>query len=363
MQLRHLALPLALAAAPVQADTADALRLALAGIPLATGTFGPSFGDATVGARIIAAQDMAQRPAVFGGPAGPLLAALPPLGTIDAQADLETGWLPRLGFGPGDVAMVATWGDPPGLVTRLYLQPGAADGVPAALTARGYAEAATEIGPVLMRGAEDFAISLVDRDPSDPFGGRLGQSSRVVVAGDTVTRAAGMAPLQAAADGPFWDSRADMTAALDALDGLDEGTGILRALVLVDPMLLAAVAEPSAPQPPGIPPWSLMLMADLVLPAGEAAAAVALVYATADQAAQAGEGIAAGWTVPGQRMPRTPEEVFGPLTVSVVGEGPFVVLVTVRGSWTTEGALMNTAAQGLWNALIINDLALFAPPQ
>ena len=54
MHIRHLVLPLALISAPVQADTADALRAALAGIPQASGTFGPSFGDVEVAARVIA---------------------------------------------------------------------------------------------------------------------------------------------------------------------------------------------------------------------------------------------------------------------------------------------------------------------
>lgn len=237
MHIRHLALPLVLIAAPVQADTADALRAVLAGIPQATGTFGPSFGDAEVAARVIATQDMSERAALFGGAAGPFLLALPPLGTIDVQADVADAWPARLGFGPEDVARMATWGDPPAVVTQLHLRPGAVAGVAPALVANGYAEAATDLGPVLMRGAGEFAISLADRDPSDPFGGRLGQSSRVVIAGDVVSRAAGMEPLQALAAGPWWDSRPDMAAALDALDGLAEGTGILRALVLDDPAL------------------------------------------------------------------------------------------------------------------------------
>ncbi len=362
MQLRQIVLPIVLIAAPVQADTADALRAALAGIPQETGILGPSFGDADVAARVIAMQDMSRRAPLFSGPAGPLLQALPPLGSIEPQADIESAWPPRLGFGPADVAVVATWGDPRESVMQFHLRPGAAAGVPAVLTANGYEEAATELGPVMRRGAEDYAISLADRDPSDPFGGRLGQSSRVLIAGDVVSRAAGMAPLQAMAAGPWWDSRADMSAALDALDGLEEGTGILRALVLDDPTLLAPEVQLSDPVPPGIPPWSVMLVAETVLPAGEAGVTVALVYATANLAQAASEGIAAGWTIPGPRMRRSLEDLLGPLDLAISGNGPFVVLVSARGNWAPEGPLMNTVSQALWNAIVVDDLALFAPP-
>lgn len=126
--------------------------------------------------------------------------------------------------------------------------------------------------------------------------------------------------------------------------------------------MVLGVRLKDVPAPPGIPPWSVMVVAETVTPEGEAAANVALVYATEADAQAAVDGIAAGWTVPGQRMPRTPEEVFGAPEATVAGTGPFVVLVTVRGLWTTEGPLLNMAAQALWNAIITNDLALFAPP-
>lgn len=374
------ALLLSLAAGAAAADPAAPLRDALAGIPqgAADGTgLGPAFADVAAAAEVLAGMDLGAYDPWVAGPIGPLgLAA--PLGR-DPEPGLmaETAWPRLVGFGPDDIASVVNFGAPPEDAVRIALRPGAMAAAVPVLVANGYAEAATPFGPLLRRGDQDFAISFDSRNPDDPFGGMLGESSRVLVQGDVLIRAAGMAPLEAAMAGPFWGDRGDLAALLGALSGLPADSVILRAQLLTDQRTFmggevtalaqdfldgTAPADLALPDDAvGIPPWSLGIMADAVV-AGDPAAVFGFVYATEIQARDAAARLADGWEMPSPVSGQAPARLIGPATREIVGAGPFVLLLTATGDWSAEGAPVNQPFAQALRAVYERDLPVFGLP-
>jgi len=367
---RPLALVALALAGPVHADPAAPLRAALAAVPQLPGsTDAPGFADLDVAADVLAHRDLTGIAPFFTGPLGPLSLATPlgqgPLPTVNS----ERAWPQLVGFAPDDIRTVVNYGTPPDAALRLTLTPGVMPRVETALAASGYERLETGQGPLLRRGGEDYAISLLDRDPEDPFGGMLGQASRVLVQGDMLTRSAGMPVLEAGMTGPFWGERADLAALLDMLSDLPPGTGVMRAQLLTDQLLFARRGFPptgeDTVQPPGIPPWHMGMLVELVEGKHrDAAALMAFVYATRDLAEAALRGIEAGWTTPGPARHGSPAERIGPATLRVEGEGPFVAVLHVAGDWTTTGILRNEPFARLHRGYLEGDLPLFAaaPP-
>lgn len=355
-------------AAPLQADPAATLREALASVPmLPDATEGPGFADLTVAADVLAVRDLTGVAEYFLGPLGPISLALPLGGAPQPTTNSERAWPQLVGFAPDDIRTVVNYGTPPRAAVRLTLEPGVTSRVEVALVANGYDRVESDDGLLFRRGGADYEISLLDRNPDDPFGGMLGQASRVLVQGDILTRSAGMPAIKAGATGPFWGDRPDLAALLDTLSALPEGTRVMRAQVLADPLAFAPREfTPDAdegPAVPGIPYWSLGMLLELV--EGEthdAAALAAFVYATRDQAEEARQGVESGWTVPAPYWLDTPAERIGPAVPSIEGEGPFVLLVHVAGEWTTEGFMTNLPFRRLYEGYARRALAVFGPP-
>lgn len=374
------AVSLTLLAGLAAADPAAPLRDALAAVPQVPDTngMGPAFADAAAAAQVLAAMDLSAYDPYTAGPLGPLALAAPLGGDPELTMTAPAAWPALVGFGPADIAGVVNYGTPPDDALRLVLRPGVAAGVPAALAADGYAQADTPFGPLFLRGEQDYAISLGDRNPDDPFGGSLGQASRVLVQGDVLIRAAGMPALEAAMNGPFWGDRGDLAAILEALSALPADSVILRAQVLTDQTAFmggelsaaaagvldgsTAIEDIALPDNTlGIPPWSLGLMADVVT-ADKPAVLFAFVYATELQAREAAARATSGWQAAAPVSGRPPAETIGPATIAVAGGGPFVLTLTAAGDWPAEGMLTNLPFRRALGAFYDRDLAVFGLP-
>jgi hypothetical protein len=85
----------------------------------------------------------------------------------------------------GKVIAAFEAGSPPDALTILHGQSGFADHTPDALIPRDYTASTIEGVEVLSRG-EDFKMSIMDREPEDPFDGGMGRSYRLARTDDTV---------------------------------------------------------------------------------------------------------------------------------------------------------------------------------
>lgn len=292
-------------------------------------------------------------------------------------------WPALLGFGLGDLRQAATAGRPPDVMTVLTLDPAVIPAIGPALTATGYAPDDRLGQIVFWRGEADHAVDFNRRNPSDPFGGSLGQSSRVLVQGDMLFQAAGW-PVLAATLGEFpvvADSEG-VQALLAALDnqGLGEGA-LVRAVLLPRSESLAIAALPisldmtdeeiaaalevlgTAPDPE-VQALALAmvsgpaLIGDIASP-GEAVGLLALTFTDRTQAMAMGDHVARAWgqapsTVSGESF----SNMLGPVRVIVTGKGPFVTLLIVPG--TTGPDLRNAGFDMLHQAWLMRDM-VFLP--
>lgn len=363
------------------ADTADPLRAAIAAIPAApiTGAArdgGFRFADIAAGAAAVAALDPAALQPPFDGPDAGVFRAAPlddlPEVTVTATAD----WPPRVGFAPADMRTVLGLGVRPDTASVITLRPGLGASATAALTAAGYDRSDVPGGVLLRRGTADHAVDFAQRDPADPFGGMLGQSARILIRGDVLAWSSGMAALDHLARGPTWGERPDMAVILNALDGLPEGTLIVRAMALTDPTLFMGgsfdalvqqaleTGELPADLPPepatGVPPWSLALIADTAQGA-QSGVAIALAYPTEALARDAAARLAAGWAVPGPVSGTSPAQRIGKPAITVAGQGPFVTLVQVAGVTETAPYLRNPVFGATVAMFHARDLPQFGP--
>ncbi|NKX43870.1 hypothetical protein [Roseicyclus persicicus] len=251
-RLLSLCLSLALAAGPAAGDTAVAtLRAALAAMPRGA----------------VAAPPGTPLQVEFGEPArmGPVLDVhlahggtldLPQVGVALGRAlpaemrnyvEVLTGdgLAAATGLTPGDIGSILSVSAPPERLVMAWIAPGAAGRMVAALEATGHAVDPRGPVTVLSRGA-DFAVDFALRDPANPFGGSLGQSSRFAVA-EGVMAWAPATPLLApvlAGQGPSLADHPGLQALLAGVDAAAVGAGgLVYALALVDgpsPDLLVA---------------------------------------------------------------------------------------------------------------------------
>lgn len=225
-----------------------------------------------VGAVVIAADLDAARAAAAEEPGGTERAAWTRLDllpfALTLQAGLAGGWHRRTGFDPDDVSRVLVVSAPPVQGVALQLK-----GPPdlTALGEAGYREATRDGLTALARGGADGSMSLADRDPDDPFGGRLGAASRIAVEGASVRQSNTWPMLAALASPAPSPTLAALATALDSGDWggtpvqaqlwspLDVAPGLPPDLLAGDPAAPERLLEPGE----ALPPWSMGLAADL----------------------------------------------------------------------------------------------------
>jgi hypothetical protein len=272
---------------------------------------------------------------------------------LEVRVDGLPAWPATVGFGPNDLGQVLSFGVPPETGVVLRLSPSAARAVPGVLVANGYAPEDMGVPTLLARG-EDFGVDFAALDPGDPFSGGIGAASRVAITPDGwLWQARGWPVIdRLLAPGPTLADRPDLAALIAGLG--QEGQGALvNALILPDPLAMQA-GPPLSPdmdpallaQPPGLPDWSLALIADLQ-DGDQATGVIALAYATADQAQAGADRMLANWTgVRSMQMPRTFADLTGGTArAAVAGQGPYAALLIVT-------APMDGWMNPVWNRMV-----------
>lgn len=268
---------------------------------------------------------------------------------------LQGGWAGTVGFGPQDVARFLCTTAEPERGAILTLHAGAGDGVGGTLSERGYDQAMLGTIPVFQRGAEDFAIDPARRDPKDPFGGLIGKSSRVIVAGDEVIQTAGWALLAGLAGTAGPQGHPDLAALTQALRAPGFGAAqLLQAVVLNDQQGLATGVTGL-----GLLPWGLGLLGDLS--DGKTCHAAALFsYATEAEAEESATRLARTWpaarssATQGALADRVPVRE---ISVQRASDGRAVLIFRAQAP---EGEGGNAAYRFLAQARMMRDLAPFA---
>lgn len=372
--IRTLALTLALLPAGLAAQTSAGMRALLSGLPMI-----PAGEGVEIGYGDLAAARALDVSAINGASTDPVilqLRALPPGQMRDYVSDPARAWRRSVGFAPGDVLRIATLTAPPAHAAVIDLAPGAGAAVGPALQNSGYSQETQGALTAWAARGEDFAVNLGQRNPDDPFGGHLGRSARVQVQGDRLHYGASWPLLAALGSEPPLATQSDVTALLDALDGL-KGAGSLigatlwtdaRGLGLADP---AAIVTGQAPMPGGpAPAWGMALFADLSdgpQSTGVLALTVTLPDAAAAEALRT--HVQNGWNDrPSRTMRRTFAEMTGaPAQISVepAGAGQWVLILsqtTPTAPLTTGSPLTrNPAFARLIDAAWSADLVFLSP--
>ncbi len=358
----RLALILGLTCSPALAqDRAAVLTAHLDAVPatalaLFDGTPDIDFGDLAAATRVTATPPGGALP-IYGTALGAAdRAAIP--GIVDTI--VSAGDWPRVvGFALDDVRGWTELALPPARLTLFDIGATPPATVTDTLLSRGYLPA-DRAYPAWFRGADDFGMDLAARDPADPFGGPLGQSSRVAFLGKLLLRSPGWALIDAAmAGGDSLADRPDIAALLASLDSLPPGdAALITARLMLDPLRFGP-----APAGPALPPWSAALVADLS-DGDTAIAVIALSYATRDQAKSAANTLAARWTdVPLAQIGETlAARTAADLVVTVTGDGPFVALAHATAPVALDGGrIVNPVDNLLRRAAAMGDLSLLAP--
>lgn len=329
------------------------------------------FGDPAAARRVLVTPPSA--------PLDPALSrtAIAPLFEILAP-DLTAAWPRTVGFALDDVQAWSGLTAFPERITLMSIDPGLHPSITATLVAAGYAPADRAF-TALWRNPDDYALDLATRDPADPFGGRLGQASRVAFDGDVVLQSPGWPLIDAAmSGGPSLASRPDIAALVLSLDTLAPGDHLLlTARLALDPRDYVTVSQPdisaldpdltealpAGPSTPGLPFWSAALFADLSDGATNIAV-VALAFPTQVSAKSAAQDMARNWSqLPVPSYEATLAELTGAdMSVSVTGTGPFVALATVTTNPAERnGRVVNAAHDLIHDLSLRRELALVAP--
>jgi hypothetical protein len=372
MRALLLAVALVLPAAPLPAQTTAALRALWAEMPAI-----PPGERIEIGFGDLAAARALDLAALPGGPVDPALAqfrALPPgPWPQSVLADADDPWRAATGFGPGDVLRIATLSAPPARAAVIDLAPGAGAAVAPALAARGYVQA-TQGGLTAWARGEDFRVDLAARDLNDPFGGDLGQSSRVQVEADRIRQAVAWPVLGfvASARDTALAGQPGVAALLDALDRT-KGAGALLGAVLWTDAAGLALADPlgvvtGATPPPAGPPdaWGAALFADLSdgpRSTGVLALTVVLPDAAAAEALRA--RVAEAWADrPGTAGPFA-VITGGPAEVDIHPAGAGLWVLTLAQTLPTEvfagRFTRNRSYETLMRAALMRDLVFLQP--
>jgi hypothetical protein len=278
-------------------------------------------------------------------------------------------WEARVGFGPADVGAMLAVENPPSQVVLLDLRDDAdLVSVKQTLAETGFEEASAGSWSAWWHG-EDFDIDFARIDQSNPFGGRLGRSARVVSDGSILAYSPGWHDIDGIMDqaAPRLDTVPEIAALLSALDDPRFGEAqLVQALVLpvpwpaIDPVLVASGEAPEPRADIGLPPWRLGILADLSTGSVDYAIA-ALVFDDADIA----DGLAAplldAWnTEQSSVVDRTFADLAGGTADAfIVGETPAVLMLAIeRAMDEGEYEERNLPYHFLINAYMRRDLAI-----
>lgn len=320
-------------------------------------------------------------------PEAELVSRFGPYARVNAPAELgmavgpgfDGEWETLIGFSPLEVEAALgfnAWPDTPLLV---QLDPAALGHVGSALLAQGYVEQSRNGVGAWARGDEDFELDRATYNMANPFGGDMGQSSRVALDGTLLVETAGWEALGVVLGSEDPKGHPDLPALAAALDSPDWGEArLLQAAVLPHQFDLATGRG-------GMPPWRLGMLADLGT--GTETVALALFsYGSRAEAAAAAKHIAKTWDAPaaatnmevflsqmGEPMDLEayeappPQPSFRECTgaeaiTGVAGEGPFVAWVALRGVPEGDGRrIRNRAFMALWTGVLDRNLTLFGP--
>ncbi len=156
--------------------------------------------------------------------------------------------IPTIGIAPYDLGASLHLSVPPNGLLSIALAPEARAAMRAALAdsdsmtfeRRGEAE-------VAWTGAQDFAVNIQNRDPSNPFGGNLGLSGRYLLTDPGVLWSPGWPAIEAAlSDAEPFATDDRLAAIIDVLDATNAEAGsVLRHVygVVADPAQLPAFAQ------------------------------------------------------------------------------------------------------------------------
>ncbi|PWK60502.1 hypothetical protein [Roseicyclus mahoneyensis] len=136
----------------------------------------------------------------------------------------------------GDLGPILTVSRSPERLTRLWIAPGAAARMVTTLVANGHDITGRQGDAVRLARGADFSIDLARREPANPFGGPLGQSTRFLVSEGLVLHAPATPILEAAisAVGPMLAEHPGLDALLNGLDAAADGAGgLVHALALL----------------------------------------------------------------------------------------------------------------------------------
>lgn len=266
----------------------------------------------------------------------------------------DGGWARTVGFTAADLRRFVTVAALPVTGAVLELVPAAAEKVGPALAARGFAESTVQGVTAWARGA-DNAISLVLRDPADPFGGSTGKSARVLLEGDRLVQASEWPLLASLAgvSGPL--GHTDLPALAAALDNAGfAGALPVQAIVLTDQAALSG-----GPPGAGILPWRLGLFVDLSDGKTDHAAAV-FSYPTRAQAEASARRLTEAWPKGQSRMMNSAFETRLPLkAIRVTGDMPAVLTFHAHGENGGDPGFGNPGYRFLLQARQARDLAPF----
>lgn len=370
MRALFLALGL-LVPATLAAQTTAGLRDLLAQFPSPRG---PGFVEIAYG-DLTAARglDLSALPFADPDPTVAQLRAIPPGPLTESLSDPATAWRGSVGFGLRDVQRLLTLAAPPDALTLLRLEPGAAEAVPPALAASGYAQRSLAGLTAWARG-EDRQLDLAGRNPDDPFRGMLGRAARVQIDGDLIRHASDWGLLAWLAQAPADPALAHPALAplVDALDGFK---GALVQAVLWPDATRFSAADPLAAvtgqaQPPEGPPvvWLSAALADLAT--GPRATGALILTAALPDAATAEAvraALARKWaTRPSSRTNRTLAMELGEnptITARLHPSGAWVFVIAAEGS--TEpfgpGLTRNPVYHRLYGGVMLGDLTILQP--
>ncbi|MEM7446188.1 MAG: hypothetical protein AAF414_22905 [Pseudomonadota bacterium] len=279
------------------------------------------------------------------------------------QQGARGGWQERVGFEPDQISalLTAEWLGDGVNEAMVFDLTDAADhnGIGQALLANDYQARTVGDWSAWWRG-EDYDIDRDARDPVSPFGGGIGQSSRVASDGESLVHAAAWAPIEEMAGPPAATLRdqPEMTAIVAALNDPRFGDAqLVQATVLPE----EAQAE-NAADDPVMPPWRLGMLADLSTgPVDYGVMAVVF-----DDRATA-EGLADPLLNAWQTMRSTEDNAtFAELTggeaeTFVVGDSPAALVLSIERSMDGEDQeARNLAFHALFGSYIRSDLSLLA---
>jgi len=222
-------------------QVSDAMRAALADVPRATivpvgaRPLEIEFGDPSAALSVMALHvfrggllltpDLAARARVMPGDL-----------RLQVPFTSPEGMQASVGLHPGEIGPVLAVGAPPSRVIVMTITEGAAARMATTLGSAGHVTKTLGTHTFLSRG-EDLAIDLSARDPMNPFGGILGQSSRFALTEGRVVYAPATSILAGVleGEGPSLAEHRALAAMLAALDSAGGDAGELaRAVALID---------------------------------------------------------------------------------------------------------------------------------